>query len=148
LRTGVAAIDEEHDALLKLHARLDQCCSELQTTCSNCTLELRVQCGSVLFDIYEDLLSLMSEHFSHEESLMTQCPPEWVLQHKYEHAEISTKLTEYLYRSPLNSHLVAPKELSDLILAWIEDHIMHWDIPLAHLLMGSSASNFSADQAL
>lgn len=141
LKTGVGAIDDEHQALLALHQRLTECCSEVKVSCVSCSVNQRGQCAHELFAIYEELINLMSSHFSHEESLMAGCPADWVAGHKFEHAELAEKIVAVLHRKPSSRDFITPTELFDLIFEWLEDHIMRWDIPLADLLLGRPSTS-------
>lgn len=138
LATGLSIIDDEHAALMNLHLRLMRCCDVNEHTSSHCMPEDVQSYEAELFDIYAELVLLMSTHFMHEESLMSRCPREWVYQHKYEHAEIASKVSSVLNRSGDSRDLVEPRVIFDLIFTWLDEHIKLWDVPLARMVLGEA----------
>lgn len=119
LQTGVEEIDREHAYLFSLENRLT----------------LAFQSDGNPGDaaaVFNELLEYMAEHFRHEEALMTCLPVDTALKHKEQHAEISGRLIRSIGRPNVPARFpIDPRELVEIVATWLQNHIRHWDMPLA-----------------
>lgn len=123
LVTGVDVIDEEHARLILLERRLAEA--------------LRANQAEEIAGVFHALLEYMSEHFAHEESLMGCLPAEAARRHKEEHANISGRLVQFIGRPGAKARLATDaQELSEVLVAWLDNHIKYWDMPLARRIKG------------
>lgn len=121
LATGVPVIDEEHARLIDLEGRL--------------AVALRGKDDAEVFRVFNELIEYMAEHFAHEESLMGCLPLESSRRHKEEHANISSRLVQFIGRPDSGARLaVNAQKLAEVVVAWLENHIRYWDMPLARIM--------------
>ena len=132
LSTGVDIIDSEHEYLIDWLDQLKLICDREKESCLTCDDSLPSQRDTTLDEMLTELLAYMVEHFRREENLMIGLP-EWIReQHIIEHANIAERISQLLNEGSKNKDMiVSPMAMQNIITHWLEDHIRHWDIPVA-----------------
>lgn len=131
LRTGYAAIDDQHQALILLAARVDEkigICSlddgEEPSSVSGEGCAERVE--DALADAVYGLVDYATEHFTDEEALMAEAGFPQAHVHAALHAELSERLGSYLIKLMDEDPIVA-SELVEFFTSWLRSHIERED---------------------
>jgi hemerythrin-like metal-binding protein len=140
LRTNIECIDDEHAwllARLSLHLR-DYDCGGQIASCGMCDSATQKLCDRKVTAMLTHLSSYASMHFQHEEELMDCLPADQAELHKREHADILRQITSLALGTSAQPLIAHPADVEKIIRAWLEDHIMRFDMPLAmHLGAGA-----------
>ncbi len=147
LCTGVDVVDSEHAYLIDLLGRLERVCIRVKSRCDSCDAPQIEQCDRALSVLFGEFLDYMLSHFRHEENFMRtiDLPRNWRDQHTEEHANISLRIQELISRNQ-NDVVVKPVDFHLAIVAWLEDHIKNWDMPIAsHLGLRPLVQKTAAD---
>jgi hemerythrin-like metal-binding protein len=134
LRTGNALIDEQHESLFRLAARVAAKIGPCEVRYSSTPDD---SCNDRVEDALEDavygLADYVVEHFSDEIGMMHQAGYPGASPHEALHAQLSAHVTGYVTRYA-NGDAVAASELVTFFTAWLTDHIMQQDRAFADWL--------------
>ena len=132
LRTGHPLIDEQHEWLFKLAARV----AEMIGTCeldddgsvdgdsSDASCEPQVRDATT--EAVYGLLDYATEHFSDEEALMLESRYPLAIVHASLHADLNRRLTPFVMDQVNKDEVVADK-IVEFFIDWLTTHIMHDD---------------------
>ena len=118
---GVQIIDQQHQELLELLARLCQ----VQEPSAN---------SASVADALALLMPKMIEHFDTEEDYMKSCgmPPQLLSEHVMEHTKIVEELS-HLQMDLIKQSAIKVSDLIDSARSWIFDHITRFDIAIKNV---------------
>jgi len=142
LVTGHAVIDNEHRLLLDYILRLREICDDhdaSRVTCGGCSPTLIAECESRLIGILGDLLAYILDHFRNEENIMRDSLLLAVERatgeaHMEDHAAISSKVQEIVTTLETPKTIQRVRELEELLLRWVTNHIALHDMLLVRWL--------------
>lgn len=130
LRTGNAALDDQHAALFRLAARVEDkigsCPLEAPEGSSYDEEACEENVSDALTDAVYGLVDYATEHFSDEEALMRTSGFPGAGSHISLHAELSERVGGHLMRL-VNGDEVAAEELLDFFVSWLTSHINRHD---------------------
>jgi hemerythrin-like metal-binding protein len=132
LRTGQPLIDEQHEWLFSLAARVahmlgtcDQTDAATDSTSPDAdSCELGVVDG-VTEAVY-GLLDYATEHFSDEEGLMRAAGYPLVNYHVSLHEELNRRLAPFVF-GQVNGESMTAESVAEFFVCWLTDHIMQHD---------------------
>ena len=131
LRTGYPAIDDQHEALFRLAARIEE---KIGTCSLGQGLETSPvdgeDCEERMDDAVADavygLVDYATEHFSDEEALMADAGFPQAQVHAALHAELSERVGSYLMKL-IGEEPVVAGELVEFFTSWLQTHIERED---------------------
>lgn len=129
LSVGFAAIDQQHEELLRRFNRL-------QTACRNRKGKEEVR------ELFNFLDHYVMEHFTDEERLMLTHHYPQIMSHQQEHLELITKLRKLkrqMHDYDISATLVI--EITQTLFQWIVDHIQKTDVKLGAYLIEQKANS-------
>lgn len=141
-QTGHPGIDEQHQQLVALVARLDLICTDHENVaaeCAHCPDLYRQICVDRLAGLIGELLGFMVEHFRYEEELMRLLEPtdkaqRHIQAHKRAHAEVSSQLSELTFSLDTSEPRACAQRLQKILDGWIGGHNQTHDSQLAGAL--------------
>jgi hemerythrin-like metal-binding protein len=147
LQTGHQHLDAEHGLLLNSITNLRRVCIDQVRLrhCGNCDHGRRQHCEGNLVSMLGDLLAFILEHFRTEEaimrdSLMVMVDRDVCEAHMEDHAAISGKIQEIVMALDRMNTVVLIRELDELLMRWVGNHIALHDILLVRWLERDGAS--------
>jgi hemerythrin-like metal-binding protein len=87
-----------------------------------------------LKEIFEEILSYASEHFSYEEKLISENEFEGFAEHKLEHDKFNDSIIKYLTRFE-SKDSIHPVEILGFLLDWLQSHLLKKDKEFVSLLV-------------
>lgn len=110
---GVPAIDQQHQYLFSLGARLGRAAEENQS-------------NNDLSNIVKELVTYANEHFAFEEKVMEQAGYENLAYHRAMHEFMRTRLG--LLQAQLAKGFLSRDELTEFMETWLTEHIIMEDM--------------------
>ncbi len=122
LLTGIAIIDGDHKALVKILNRLNHAMAEGKSK-------------PILAEILNELVQYTVKHFGHEEQLMEQHQygKEAALAHKAEHRKLVDDVLAFKEKLDRGQAMISI-ELMKFLRGWLTMHILHTDKDLGKAL--------------
>jgi len=117
---GVHEIDAQHKRLVELLNQLHHAMSEGKGK-------------DVLGGILESLVAYTKAHFKAEESMLEQSGYPEIVQHKFEHAELTRKVLDFQKKFEAGGFGMSI-ELMEFLRTWLKGHILGTDIKYVALL--------------
>ena len=133
--TGNIQMDKEHERLFMIEDELLSLCQSGSSShphnCDICDVAHQTECVQKSLPLLDELLYLAYEHFVNEEQYMSALSPAEAEEHKFQHAELSSKLSALAKQCARDAQSVRPKELSHQIKDYLLNHVEGFDLTLA-----------------
>ena len=133
LKTGIAAIDEQHKQLVDIY-------HELITA-------MEAHHGNrVMNEILARLFQYSKEHFADEEALLKEHAYDRIEDHQDKHSELVKALRRYILRHTRGGERIT-QEVVSFIGSWITDHILVEDMAYVDCLNNPAAKEKEPEPA-
>jgi hemerythrin len=129
LRTGNAMIDEQHEMLFRLSARVSARlaeCIDTKTVGVDVAYEIESRANDAVADAVYGLVDYITEHFTAEEALMRDVAYPGLHGHRVLHRQLTERVAGYTFAF-VNEAPVAADELVAFFVEWLTEHIMIHD---------------------
>lgn len=141
-QTGNAEIDQQHEILDEMVARLQTFCSESERnpgpSCAQCSREKQQACSMQLTTAVHELGTFLLGHATYEERMMDLLPDTptcraHIKAHKAAHEGVARQLKKLAGQVAQATPLAAGAEIWQLIGSWIGDHASMFDNRLVRM---------------
>jgi len=131
LRTGQPLIDEQHEWLFALAARIAHMLGSCERPGANTGpgapgVECEQRVDDAVTETVYGLLDYATEHFSDEEGLMHAASYPLVNYHASLHEDLNRRLAPFVF-GQVNGESTTAAEVTEFFVSWLTDHIMQHD---------------------
>ncbi len=133
--------DRDHLAIANLLEFAGRICGEptKPNQCRECPGDKHQHCCSMLHDFGDRLMTLLLDHFHHDEVLMESLPKtmfireHWLI-HRESHAAFSASYNRIVVDLDTGDVAASARKLEQLVIKWAKEHILQFDAELAAML--------------
>lgn len=138
---GHPDIDADHAALAQLLDALETICTKPPADnggCGQCPQTEMASCRRLLTSLGAKMQTLLLNHFQREDELMQSLPRTMAVRnhcarHRGEHVSFSTQYNLAVTRLADSAPAVAVRKIEGLVMQWVRNHTLEYDVELSSL---------------